>query len=926
MANLIGQTVGQYALLELIGQGGMASVYRARQENMKRDVAIKVIESRLAQSPEFIARFEREAQLVASLNHPHILKVFDYGQAEGLVYLVMELHSGGSLAGLIRMRGRLTTKYAAQLTGQIASALDYAHKRGIIHRDLKPQNVLLDEQGNAILTDFGIAKLLQPDATALTQTGMVMGTPTYMAPEVWQGLTVDARADVYSLGIMLYEMLTGTPPYSAETPAGMMYQHLNEYPTPLYQRQPDVPQSIDQVINVAVAKVREQRFQTAGELSAALGVAMQGGTPTSLPRESFAATNPQAIAGQAPLQGGYTPTIAGQSAPTPIGMANPTQAQPRRGSGLIVAGGVAILALVAAIVGIALGSGGGAAGSLTETAVAVQPTDPPLTETSALNPSAAAIEPTDAPSSSTPSPADTIAPTETADLRTIAAQTANAIDLQTVQAATATQQAIQLATDIARELQSREQTRTAIAIASFTKTFTPTHTFTPTVTPTNTATFTESPTSTNTNTPEPTPTRTFTRTPRPTNTRAPSRTPRPTSTVDRVGTINAANTRIALQQPTQPPAVGRSGITPPVNGAVEVFFDASFSIRHDTDSNAETWPPTKSGSYKNVAMQARFFNPYASSQLWANAFRFRDTANAEWRFVFDSRKRWALTYVTRPNSSGAWDFNTVSSGSIANLITETNSSNLVLLVVENGIARFSVNGRLIATVDVSRYQAAGTADIIVGAYSNSERSGFGTRVEDFVIWRLPDAGSTTARATSTPRPTTASAAAPVAGARLVYGPRSRTFTSKDDGFITQFQSTQEVQDFAVRVTFSVPSKRPWSYGIFFRGTSNHNYRLILDSNGYMRLQYVTISPSDVVNVAYNRWTAIRTTSGTNEIELIVRGEIATVKINGIAYSRNLSVRHHVERGSLSAFIDAYNNYISVGNQIAITDFTVWSLD
>lgn len=913
MANLLGQTIGQYAILELIGQGGMASVYRARQETMKRDVAIKVIESRLAQSPEFIARFEREAQVVASLNHPHILKVFDYGQAQGLVYLVMELHSGGSLNGMIRVQGRLTIQYAAQLTGQIASALDYAHKRGIIHRDLKPQNVLLDEQGNAILTDFGIAKLLQPDATALTQTGMVMGTPTYMAPEVWQGLTVDARADVYSLGIMLYEMLTGTPPYSAETPAGMMYRHLNEYPTPLYQRQPDVPQSIDQVINVAVAKSRDQRFQTAGELSAALSMAMQGRTPTGLPRESFTATNPQAVPGQAPIAAVYTPTISAPNAPTPLGMANPTQAQPRRGNGLIVVGGVAILVLIAAIVGIVLGSGGGggAAGSPTETAIAIaptespvvaQPTDPLPTEAVALSPSAAPIEPTDAPSSSTPIPVDTIAPTETADFRTIAAETANAIDLQTVQAATATQQAIQLVTDIARELQSREQTRTAIAIASFTKTFTPSPTLTATETPTHTATFTETPTPTNTN------------------------TPRPTSTVNRVATINAANTRIALQQSTPIPAAGRSGIQAPVNGAVEVFFDASFSIRHDTDSNAETWPTTKSGSYKNVAMQARFFNPYASSQLWANAFRFRDTTNAEWRFVFDSRKRWALTYVSRPSSSGTWDFNTVSSGSISNLNVATTGSNLVLLVVENGTAKFTVNGRLIATADVSRYQSAGTADIIVGAYSNSEQSGSTTRVEDFVIWRLPDAGSATARASSTPRPTTSSVTAPVAGARLVYGPRSRTFTSKDDGFITQFSSTQEVQNFAVRVKFNVPSKRPWSYGIFFRGTSNHNYRLILDSNGYMRLQYVTISPSDVVNVAYNRWTAIRTTSGTNEIELIVRGETATIKINGNAYSRNLSVRHHIERGSLSAFIDAYNNYISVGNEIAITDFTVWSLD
>jgi serine/threonine protein kinase len=198
MADLIGQQLGQYEITALLGEGGMAVVYRARQTTVKRDVAIKVIKHGLVDKGDFVRRFEREAQTVASLSHPFILKVFDYGQQGDSVYLVMELLTGGSLAGLIR-RGPLSLDMTSRMFDQVASALDYAHRRGIIHRDLKPQNVLLDDEGNAHLTDFGIAKILS-ETTALTQSGMAMGTPSYMPPEQWQGRALDARADVYALG------------------------------------------------------------------------------------------------------------------------------------------------------------------------------------------------------------------------------------------------------------------------------------------------------------------------------------------------------------------------------------------------------------------------------------------------------------------------------------------------------------------------------------------------------------------------------------------------------------------------------------------------------------------------------------------------------------------------------------------------------
>jgi serine/threonine-protein kinase len=198
MANLIGQRFGQYDIISLLGKGGMASVYRARQISVDRDVAIKVMKSDLiADDPGFLTRFEREAKTVAALSQAHILKVFDYGQQGDTVYLVMELLTGGSLSSLIR-RGPLAVDHAAQILDQITGALDYAHRRGIVHRDLKPANVLLDEGGDAFLTDFGIAKLLR-ETTALTQSGVAMGTPAYMAPEQWRGTGLDARADIYAL-------------------------------------------------------------------------------------------------------------------------------------------------------------------------------------------------------------------------------------------------------------------------------------------------------------------------------------------------------------------------------------------------------------------------------------------------------------------------------------------------------------------------------------------------------------------------------------------------------------------------------------------------------------------------------------------------------------------------------------------------------
>ena len=247
--------IGPYQLLDLIGKGGMALVYRAHQPSMERDVAIKILAPELAMDPEFTARFEREAQIVAHLQHPHILPIYDFGYEDGKTYLVMRLMEGGTLAQELR-KGAMPLVRVIELAQQIGSALSYAHQRGIVHRDLKPTNILLDGMGNAYLTDFGIAKLLSSGtATGLTGTGVIMGTPTYMAPEQWRAEPVDGRTDIYAFGVILYQMLLGQVPFAAETPHGLMYQHLDQKPPAPHLVRPDVPINVEPVLAKALAKI-----------------------------------------------------------------------------------------------------------------------------------------------------------------------------------------------------------------------------------------------------------------------------------------------------------------------------------------------------------------------------------------------------------------------------------------------------------------------------------------------------------------------------------------------------------------------------------------------------------------------------------------------------------------------------------------------
>ncbi len=265
-SSLVGRKLGIYKITDMLGQGGMATVYKGYREDIDRFVAIKVLPPHPGLNQEFIERFKLEAKTIARLQHPHILPLYDYGAEDDILYLVMAYIDGGSLGTLID-RGPLPPKQVENLLRQIGAALDYAHREGVIHRDIKPDNILLDKEGNALLADFGIAKLSGGSASNLTATGGLVGTPAYMAPEQGRGDEITGSADLYSLGVVIYEMLTGRQPYSADTPMQVVIKHMNEDVPSIRNVVEDLPASLDLVLQRALAKNPQNRYKTASEFA-----------------------------------------------------------------------------------------------------------------------------------------------------------------------------------------------------------------------------------------------------------------------------------------------------------------------------------------------------------------------------------------------------------------------------------------------------------------------------------------------------------------------------------------------------------------------------------------------------------------------------------------------------------------------------------
>ena len=271
------QALGQeFTVGPLLGQGGFAAVFSARDNALNRDVAVKVLDVELAPSPTVAERFLREAQTVARLEHPHIVPIYKVGRQEEVFYIIMRCIDGPSLGDLLERHQKLSIGDAARIARQVADALAYAHSHDIVHRDIKPDNVLLDKSGHVLVTDFGIAKAAQaaqaatPGSAQLTSEGMIIGTPQYMSPEQAAGDQLDGRSDIYSLGIVLYQMLSGSPPFDGSSSASILAKQLTQPPAPIRRERPDVSEEMAVVLERMLEKDRKKRFQMASEVSRGL--------------------------------------------------------------------------------------------------------------------------------------------------------------------------------------------------------------------------------------------------------------------------------------------------------------------------------------------------------------------------------------------------------------------------------------------------------------------------------------------------------------------------------------------------------------------------------------------------------------------------------------------------------------------------------
>ncbi|GAB4445061.1 MAG: serine/threonine-protein kinase [Chloroflexi bacterium OHK40] len=288
MTSLIGRRLGRYELQAELGRGGMARVYRAVDPVLQRQVAIKVLAAQLSLDPEFVRRFEREATTAANLEHPAIVRIYDVGEQDGLYYIAMEYVHGRSLHAVLEEQATLGLGYAVSLLEPVAAALDYAHAQGAVHRDIKPHNILIDRDGRVLLTDFGIAQTPDSDGERLTRTGIFMGTPEYISPEQAEARRVDGRSDLYALGVVAYEVITGRVPFSGPTPQ-LIVAHAQLPPPPPTSVLAHLPAEIDEVLTKALAKRPERRYASGQALVAALrDVAQRYGIPLAT-REQLAA-------------------------------------------------------------------------------------------------------------------------------------------------------------------------------------------------------------------------------------------------------------------------------------------------------------------------------------------------------------------------------------------------------------------------------------------------------------------------------------------------------------------------------------------------------------------------------------------------------------------------------------------------------------
>ncbi len=355
------QLGGRYDIGVLLGRGGMAEVHLGRDARLGRSVAVKMLRPDLARDPSFQARFRREAHSAASLNHPSVVAVYDTGEDEfagnPVPYIVMEYVEGSTLRELLSSGSKLVPERALEIVDSVLDALAYSHQQGIVHRDIKPANVMLTDAGDVKVMDFGIARAVADAGATMTQTSAVIGTAQYLSPEQARGEQVDARSDLYSTGCLLFELLTGRPPFVGDSPVSVAYQHVREAPVQPSQLDPDVPASADAIVLKALAKDRTDRYQTADDMRRDIAAALAGRPVAAVVPPVAAADRTQAMSRTTVLPGTTTiPAVEGRRHTEP----------PRDGRGGRVLGyillGIAVVAVfvIAALIARSLIGGGGA--------------------------------------------------------------------------------------------------------------------------------------------------------------------------------------------------------------------------------------------------------------------------------------------------------------------------------------------------------------------------------------------------------------------------------------------------------------------------------------------------------------------------------------------------------------------------------------
>ena len=688
---MIPKTIGRYEVKAEIGRGGMATVYEGYDPRFKREVAVKVLPREFLHDPSFRARFEREAETIATLEHPAIVPVHDYGEEDGQPYIIMRLMTGGSLADRLA-QGPLSIVEVARVLNHLAPALDKAHARGIIHRDLKPGNILFDEDDQPYISDFGIAKLTQASAT-FTGTGAV-GTPAYMSPEQARGeRNIDGRSDLYALGTIVFQMLTGKFPYEADTPMGIAVKHITEPVPRILDTKPDLPPDCEALIQKAMAKNRDERYALAADMAAALTT----------------------IAGHLPIQPGATPLPETEAASE-----TPPHAQPEAEP-------------------VHPAAPGAAEERSTGEQTSIDRIEQARLERIAREKAEAARRAEEECTARAEADADRI---EQARLERLARERSEAERIarekaERGRAAQAEAQRQATATTPSATAQPLPPTATrvhaarrgsgcaalmvfgglALALFAFV--------WFALLAPPQAAPQARQATATARQA-----------------TAAPSRATATVAVVDATALAaqtaaarsNAATTQPARQTAAvKATAMARADFVSTVQaGQNRLTFPRSGDLAHDADDLIESY--LVEVNRRDFMAEAVFFNPYPTEQgTWDYGFLFRyEGGNQHYRLILNSDKKWELY-----NHTGTGDGELINQGDVVNFDTSASGSNRVRLICDGDKGLLYVNGAFVAELDLSARTNGGDVAVAAGMHAGHEIKGEATRFEGFTVWAIP---------------------------------------------------------------------------------------------------------------------------------------------------------------------------------------------